>query len=126
MSIHKSVQSYDFILDFLYSSPPSASESDATMSESSSCDDDCGPAVNNDRIHRDKQNEEFHDMSLDPQLAVSDHESDEELSIVGFNEYDTDDDEIEARPKGVVHLRKLLRHGIGNGELLLQGKHTDC
>ena len=107
MSIHKSVQSYDFILDFLYSSPPSASESDATMSESSSCDDDCGPAVNNDRIHRDKQNEEFHDMSLDPQLAVSDHESDEELSIVGFNEYDTDDDEMGAVNKEAKPLRRL-------------------
>ena len=77
------------------SSPPSASESDGTILESSSCDDVCGPAVNNDQIHWDKQNQDFHfhDMSLDPPLAVSNHESDEVLSIVGFNEYDTDDDE---------------------------------
>ena len=79
------------------------------MSESSSCDDDCGPAVNNDRIHRDKQNEEFHDMSLDPQLAVSDHESDEELSIVGFNEYDTDDDEMGGMGWRVRGGRRLCR-----------------
>ena len=37
----------------------------------------------------------FHDMSLDLWLAVCDHKSDEELSIVGFNEHDTDYDESE-------------------------------
>ena len=75
----------------------------------------------------------FHDMSLDPRSAVSDHESDEELSIVGFNKYDTDDDEKGAVNDEAEPLRRLeqdptapYRHGIGNGELLLQGKHTDC
>ena len=56
--------------------------------------------MKNDRIHWDKQNQDFyfHDMSLDPPLAVSDHKSNKVLSIVGINEYDTDDDE-----RGVVN-----------------------
>ena len=36
-------------------------------------------------------------MSLDPRLPVSDHDSDGELSTVGFNDYDTDDEEASTR-----------------------------
>ena len=76
-----------------YNSPPSASESDRTMSDGSYSDEDYEPAVDNHRAQLGEQYQEFHDMSLDPRLPVSDHESDEEMSMVGFNEYDTDDDE---------------------------------
>ena len=52
------------------------------------------------------------------------------------NEYDTDDDEMGAVNKEAKPLRRLKQDprewctcencSVGNGELLLQGKHTDC
>lgn len=71
-----------------YESSPTDYESDSTMSDSDY------------RLEEDSQNKtnlDLHDMSLDPRLPVSDHESDGELSTVGFNDHDTDDEEAGTR-----------------------------
>ena len=99
MSIHKSVQSYDFILDFL-------SLIMVTLSESLVPWKVLGTSFLTYRVW-----EKSHFTNIVPDfifsMAVSDHESDEELSIVGFNEYDTDDDEMGAVNKEAKPLRRL-------------------
>ena len=86
MSIHKSVQSYDFILDFL-------SLIMVTLSGSLVPWKVLGTSFLTYRVW-----EKSHFTNIVPDfifsMAVSNHESDEELSIVGFNEYDTDNDEM--------------------------------
>ena len=76
-----------------YMSPHTAYESDSTISDGSSTDAD----YRRDQDLQHEQNLGLHDMSLDPRLPVSDHDSDGELSTVGFNDYDTDDEEASTR-----------------------------
>ncbi|KAL5252355.1 hypothetical protein ACHWQZ_G015205 [Mnemiopsis leidyi] len=79
-----------------YENPPTDYESDSTMSDADY------------RLEEDSQNKTnlgLHDMSLDPRQPVSDHESDGELSTVGFNDHDTDDEE--AAPRDTETLSRL-------------------
>ena len=85
-----------------YENPPTDYESDSTMS-------DADYRLKEDS--QDKTNLGLHDMSLDPRQPVSDHESDGELSTVGFNDHDTEGRKDERR---ISYLKLLKRLTLTN------------